>query len=75
MVEARGVEPLSENVSYKLSPGAVRLLKFPPKNGGEQPFSFGSFMIHSTGKAYRTALATKSRPYPDRGTSGKDGRH
>ena len=29
MVEARGIEPLSENPSIQLSPGAADLLSFP----------------------------------------------
>jgi len=29
MVEARGIEPLSETVSTKASPGAVAVLEFP----------------------------------------------
>ena len=41
MVEARGVEPLSENLSIQLSPSAVYLLKFPIQNADKQAFLKG----------------------------------
>ncbi len=34
LVEARGVEPLSESTSSRTSPGAVILLTFPPRHAG-----------------------------------------
>ena len=45
MVEARGVEPLSENLLIQLSPSAVRLLKFPASGGGGQPSDLGSHFL------------------------------
>jgi len=46
LVEATGIEPVSENISCQISPGAVCLLKFPPPDGDKQPSDFSSFMIH-----------------------------
>lgn len=56
LVEATGVEPVSENISYLFSPGAVRLLEFPTPGGGGQPPGFGSFILHNAGKAYRVCV-------------------
>ena len=51
-MEATGVEPVSENISHKLSPGAVGLLRFPTEYGGLQPYKVGSFMIHGQGQSF-----------------------
>ena len=53
MVEARGVEPLSENKFTKPSPSAVNLLTFPPAHAGLQAYAFSSFMMHDALKALR----------------------
>ena len=45
LVEARGVEPLSENRSSQLSPGAGNLFSFPPQIAGCQAKSFSSFSV------------------------------
>ena len=45
LVEARGVEPLSENLLIQLSPSAVRLLAFPSADGGGQPSVLGSHLM------------------------------
>ena len=45
LVEARGVEPLSENLLIQLSPSAVRLLEFPLNDGGGQPSLAGSHLM------------------------------
>ena len=45
MVEARGVEPLSENLLIQLSPSASRLLGFPARDGGGQPACLGSHFL------------------------------
>ena len=51
-MEATGVEPVSENISHKLSPGAVGLLGFPTPHGGLQPYGAGSFIIHKQGQSF-----------------------
>ena len=45
LVEARGVEPLSENLLIQLSPSAFRLLEFPLTHGGGQPYVAGSHFM------------------------------
>jgi len=45
LVEARGVEPLSENLLIQLSPSAFRLLDFPLIGGGGQPSLAGSHLM------------------------------
>ena len=45
LVEARGVEPLSENLLIQLSPSAFRLLEFPLRHGGGQPYLAGSHFM------------------------------
>ena len=42
MVEPRGIEPLSENPSSQLSPGAVYLLDLPRTSADKQALAFGS---------------------------------
>ena len=42
MVEARGVEPLSESQSIRFSPGAVDQLRFPDTAAGQQAAASGS---------------------------------
>ena len=51
LVEARGVEPLSENPFMQLSTRVVYLLKFPHPSADKQADGIGSFMIHFWGKA------------------------
>ena len=45
LVEARGIEPLSENLLIQLSPSAVRRLDFPLCDGGGQPSLAGSHLL------------------------------
>ena len=45
LVEARGIEPLSENLLIQLSPSAFRLLEFPLMHGGGQPYLAGSHFM------------------------------
>jgi len=40
-VEARGVEPLSETISTRTSPGAALILKFPQPNAQGQALDIG----------------------------------
>jgi len=47
LVEARGVEPLSEDIPTKASPGAASVLTFPPPGSLWQDTGFGSFMFSS----------------------------
>ena len=42
----RGIEPLSENLLIQLSPSAFRLLDFPLRHGGGQPYLAGSHFMH-----------------------------
>ena len=42
VVEPRGIEPLSENPSSRLSPGAECLLDLPRLSAGKQALRFGS---------------------------------
>ena len=42
LVEPRGIEPLSENPSSRLSSGVVSLLNLPRLNADRQAFRFGS---------------------------------
>ena len=51
MVEVRGVEPLSESTSVRLSPGADRSLSFPPLQVKGQTCRFSSFIMHGARKA------------------------
>ena len=56
MVEARGVEPLSESDSAELSPGAggiSALRRFPCPAADRQAGRSGSFIIHGALKALR----------------------
>lgn len=43
-MEARGVEPLSENLKARASPSAVYVLGFPPSDSHKQDSGFGSFI-------------------------------
>ena len=43
-MEARGVEPLSENPTKRASPSAVRVLGFPSTDSREQDSAYGSFI-------------------------------
>ena len=52
MVEVRGVEPLSETVSARASPGAVHVLTFPPLYAHEQAYSFSSFILSCTAQSF-----------------------
>ena len=51
LVEARGVEPLSENLFTQLSTRVVYLFKFPLRTADKQADRISSFMIHLRGKA------------------------
>ena len=44
MVEARGVEPLSEDQTAKTSPSAVCVLTFPPPDSHRRDAGFSSFI-------------------------------
>ena len=65
MVEARGVEPLSENASKGTSPGADAcsgLPQFPSPPVKRQTDGSGSFMMHGALKALRTHVRLSSTP-------------
>ena len=69
-----GVEPMSENLFPKLSTSVVYLLKFPLTNADKQALVVGSPLNRDKvqGSPLFTCTA-KRRPYPSRGTLGKDG--
>ena len=52
-MEARGVEPLSENTSPWASPGADDLFTFPLPCAARQAHGFSSFIVHGALKALR----------------------
>jgi site-specific DNA recombinase len=52
LVEARGIEPLSENSFMQTSPGASFLLTFPLPDAEKKAAGFSSFIGHAVGKAY-----------------------
>ena len=67
MVEARGVEPLSENASRGASPGADdccgSLSPCSPRRGPKrQARASGSFIVHGALKALRTHVRLSSTP-------------
>lgn len=51
MVEVRGIEPLSEKATAKLSPSAVCVFTFPLPSARRQAQGFSSFMMWPCGKA------------------------
>lgn len=51
MVEVAGIEPASETVFTRASPGAVHDLIFPPPHAHEQACGFSSFICHARFKA------------------------
>lgn len=73
MVEARRVELLSENHLPQLSPSAVYLLHFLPRNADKQALRFRiPFFMTESGHPPCTFTANR-RPYPSRGALGKNG--
>ena len=52
MVEARGVEPLSESLSEGLSTSVASALTFPPLHAQRQAYSFSSFMKSDTAQSF-----------------------
>ena len=51
VVEARGIEPLSENPSSQLSPSAGSYFEFPRRSGSCQPMRVGSPKVMTGKKA------------------------
>ena len=69
-----GVEPMSENLFPKFSTSVVYLLKFPWENAGKQALTLGSPLSRDKIQgSHLFTCTTKRRPYPSRGTLGKDG--
>ena len=62
LVEARGIEPLSENLSTGPSTSVVDDLKFPPRSPHQQGRRFGSFINPACGKAYAGWFPTLMTP-------------
>ena len=74
MVEARGVEPLSESPFTQTSPGAECCLKFPNRADSIQTALSGIFLLQRRyGKSSRRSFTASRRPYQSRGTQCKDG--
>jgi len=74
MVEARGVEPLSENPSIGTSTSVAVYLKFPQMHAKRRACIFGIRLFMA---GYRNGLLTftaSRRPIPCRGTHRSDGR-
>ena len=68
LVEARGVEPLSESTSKETSPGAAgcfweSVSLFPSIQASRHACISGSFMIHGALKALRTHVRLSSTPH------------
>lgn len=62
LVEARGVEPLSENPSAALSTSVDGNLKFPPSRPCRQGRAFSSFMNPTCVKAFAGWFPTLMTP-------------
>lgn len=74
VVEARGIEPLSENHLPRLSPSAADRLRFPSTGAERQAPGYGSRLLHDRdGGASLCTFTAKSRLYPGRGIPGRDG--
>ena len=74
MVEARGVEPLSENRSAELSPSAADFLRFPSRNAKRQALRYGSRPVMTKAAAsLRSRSPLSRRLYLSRGGLSKDG--
>ena len=57
LVEARGVEPLSENHLQQLSSSAVSLLGFPSHSAGRQAQCYGSLCVMTSGETPQCSRA------------------
>ena len=74
MVEARGVEPLSENLSARLSPSAADHFRFPRPIPYRQGMGFGSFIkSHLPQSLGRLVPHIDDARDPGRGQPGTDG--
>ena len=74
VVEARGIEPLSENHLPRLSPSAADRLRFPSTGAERQAPGYGSRLLHDRdGGVSLCTFTAKSRLYPGRGIPGRDG--
>ncbi len=72
MVEPRGVEPLSENLSTRPSTSVAYVLTFPPSGPRKQGPHFSSFIDPTRGKAYAGWFPTLMTPVSDGvGTAGR----
>jgi len=73
LVEAGGVEPPSENVSAGFSPGADGYLHSLIQSPAARLKDLVASWCVVRSKLCARTDATKRRPYPARGPSGKDG--
>ena len=60
VVEARGIEPLSENLFTQLSPGASHHLNLPRTGAEGQAPDWGSTLVHGSVKCERAAHVHRS---------------
>ena len=74
VVEVRGVEPLSESTSSGPSPGADIYLDSPARTGNVTLTGSVASLCMARAKLNVRTFTTNRRPYPGRGTPGKDGR-
>ena len=74
LVEARGVEPLSESPFTQTSPGAECCLKFPNRADSIQTALSGIFLLRRRyGKSSRLSFTANRRPVRSRGTQRQNG--
>ena len=73
MVEARGVEPLSENISAQLSPGADGCLHFLTQAPAVGLKSLVASLCMGGAKLSRLMFTTSRRSVPGRGPPGRNG--
>ena len=74
MVEARGIEPLSENHLIQLSPSAADLLRFPSRIAERQAMRYGSHYGVTSGVApCRSRSPLIDAPHPAAVLRGRTG--
>ena len=61
-MEARGVEPLSEDSATRASPSAAYVLEFPHVHAHRQAYTISSFINPTCGKAYAGWFPTLMTP-------------
>ena len=76
VVEARGIEPLSEDRITGFSPSAGRILDFPCPSACERAMGLGSFILPASPQSLGGLVPhINDAEHPGRGKSGVDGQH